>query len=111
MDKIMSDSKKGWNRRMSDNHEGVPFMNGTVGQLTAMLAERIDSPEKQEAVTKELIKLQLNTWLLQKQTHDKLDAILKERSSILNKLGDKGFLFLYTVGMIILWMVFSNFKP
>lgn len=98
-------------KRMSDR-ENIPELNGTIKLLVEMLAGKIDTPEKQENAIKELVILQLNSWMLQKQVYENLSALLEERKSTLNRIIDKFMTpFFYTIGVMILWLVFSNFKP
>jgi hypothetical protein len=96
---------------MNDDAE-IPELNGTIKKLTDMLAQPIDTPEIQEKVTKELIKLELNMWLLQRETNLALVALLKERKSILDMLFDRAIGPVVTVVIIvILYLVFQSYSP
>ena len=92
--------------------DNIPEMNGTIKALVSLLTEDISTSEKQQQALKELVKLQLNSYMLQKQVYEKLSSLLEERKSILSKMVDKLLAPLaYTILTILLWLVFSNFKP
>lgn len=102
---------KGFDKRMGDN-EGIPEMNGTIKSLVGLIAAPLETPEQQAQAIRDSIKLQLHTYMLQKQLLESLTGLLEERKNIISKLIDKGLVpFLYFIGMAVLWIVFNSFKP
>lgn len=106
----MSDAK-GHNRRMSDI-DSIPEMNGTITKLVELIASPMDTPEQQAQAVRESMKLQLHTYMMQKQLLESLSALLEERKGIITRIIDKGLVpFLYFVAMAVLWIVFNSFRP
>ena len=98
-------------RRMSDK-EDIPELNGTIRTLVEMLSQSIETPQQQQEIIKQMIRLQLHTYLLQKQIHESLDEILDERKMIIEKIVDKFVTpFMYMLFIALVWLVFTNFKP
>jgi len=96
---------------MSDK-EDIPQLNGTIKTLVDMLSQSIDTPQQQQEIIKQMIRLQLRTYLLQKQIHESLDEILDERKMIIEKIVDKFVTpFMYMLFIALVWLVFTNFKP
>jgi predicted transcriptional regulator YheO len=107
----MSGPTKGFNKRMSDT-ESIPEMNGTIAKLVELIATPMETPEKQAQALRESMKLQLHTYMMQKQLLTEMQKLLEERKSIIAKIIDRGLVpFLYFVAMSILWVIFSTFKP
>ena len=80
------------NKRMSDKDE-VPELNGTIKKLVDLAAAPLETPEQHEMAIRELIKLNLHTYLMIKKTlgtlQDALALLITERRSIIDKLVDK----------------------
>ncbi len=91
------------NKRMSDKVE-IPPLNGTVAKLVELAAAPLETPEQQQIAIRELIKLNLHSYLMIKQTlqavqdsftlpmqkvQDTLILLTTERKSIIDKLIDK----------------------
>jgi len=96
---------------MSDK-EDIPQLNGTIKTLVDMLSQSIETPQQQQEIIKQMIRLQLHTYLLQKQIHESLDEILDERKMIIEKIVDKFVTpFMYMLFIALVWLVFTNFKP
>jgi len=101
----------GYNKRMGDN-DHVPEMNGTIKTLVELIAAPLETKEQQAHAIRESVKLQLHTYMMQKQILESLNTLVDERKSLISKLIDKGLVpFLYFMAMAILWIVFNNFKP
>jgi len=99
---------KGYNKRMSDK-ACIPEMNGTIKTLVALISAPMSTPEQQEVALRDSIKLQLHTYILQKQLLEAMDELLQERKSILSKLVDKALVpFLYFVGASVLWLIANH---
>lgn len=99
------------NRRMSDK-ENIPEMNGTIKRLVELIATPMETPEQQAQAIRESVKLQLHTYMMQKQLLEAMAALLEERKGIISRIIDKGLVpFLYFVAMAILWVVFNTFTP
>lgn len=121
--------EKGFNKRMSDK-DGIPEMNGTIKTLVELIATPLDTPGQQAQAIRDSIKLQLHTYMMQKQSLEEingvreeltkaiddirkpLNTLLEERKSLISKFVDKWlFPFVYFVLVAVLWLVFTNFKP
>lgn len=98
-------------RRMGDNEE-IPEMNGTIKRLVDLVSSPLETPEQQAIAIRESVKLQLHTYVIQKQLLEAVNNLLNERQSIINRLVDRGLVpFLYFIAMAIFWLVFTSFKP
>lgn len=107
MDITMSEIK-GYNKRMSDK-DNIPEMNGTIKTLVELIAAPMETPEQQEKALRESIKVQLHTYILQKQLLEVMNEILEERKGIISRLIDKALVpFLYFVGATILWLIATH---
>lgn len=104
MDTILNEKGR-FNNRMSDKEE-IPEMNGTIHKLVELLSSPLDTPEQQANAIKDSIKLQLHTYIIQKQIYTLLNSLSEERHSILSKIVDKGVIpLIYAVVTAILYMV------
>jgi hypothetical protein len=100
--------EKGHNKRMGDK-DNIPEMNGTIKTLVELIAAPMKTPEQQETALRESIKVQLHTYILQKQLLEAMNELLAERKSILSKLVDKALVpFLYFIGASVLWLVANH---
>ena len=98
---------------MSDT-DNIPEMNGTILKLVELISSPMDDPEQQIQALRESLKLQLHTYMIQKQILTEVSKLLEERQKIISRIIDKGLVpFLYFVAMAILWIVFNTvqFKP
>ena len=106
----MSKQEEGYNRRMSDTVK-IPELNGTVQRLVDLAAAPLETPEQQEMALRELIKLNLHSYLITKQAlgilQDALAMLINERKSIIDKVVDKFVVpFVYTIiSAIILYVL------
>jgi len=92
--------------------EHVPEMNGTIKTLVELIATPMDTPEQRAQALRDSVKLQLHTYMMQKQALEALNVLIEERKGIISRLIDKGLVpFLYFVAMSVLWMAFNSFKP
>jgi len=72
----------------------------------------MDSPEQRTQSLRESMKLQLHTYMMQKQLLVEMGKLLEERKGVITRIIDKGLVpFMYFVTMAILWIVFNAFKP
>src|SRR5512133_973915 len=102
---------KGFNQRMGDKY-GIPEMNGTIKTLVELMSAPLDTEEQRAQALRDSIKLQLHTYMLQKQMLEELTALTQERKNIISKLIDRGLVpFMYFVVMAVLWVIFNSFKP
>jgi predicted transcriptional regulator YheO len=102
---------KGYTKRMGDK-ENIPEMNGTIKTLVSLIATPLETQEQQAQAIRDSIKLQLHTYMMQKQMLESLTALVDERKNIIARLIDKGLVpFLYFIAMAIMWIVFNTFKP
>lgn len=96
---------------MSDK-DGIPEMNGTIKTLVELIATPLETPEQQAQAIRDSIKLQLHTYMMQKQLLESVMVLVEERKKIISRLIDKGLVpFLYFVALAVLWIVFTTFKP
>lgn len=100
------------NKRMSDN-ANIPPLNGTVAKLVELAATPLETPEQQQAAIRELIKLNLHSYIMTKQTmgavQDALALLINERKSIIDKIVDKFLVpFAYTVITAIIYYALQN---
>jgi hypothetical protein len=110
MDVTMSDIK-GYNKRMSDQ-DNIPEMNGTIKSLVELIASPMDTPTQQAQALRESIKVQLHTYIMQKQLLEAINELLSERKGIISRLIDKALVpFIYFVGASILWLIATHLKP
>ena len=99
------------NRRMADADE-IPEMNGTIKKLVELIAAPLDNPEQQSLVIRESVKLQLHTYVLQKQLLIAVNKLLEERSRIITKLIDKGLTpLLFMMLVAVLALIFKDYIP
>ena len=104
-------SEKGYTKRMGDK-DNIPEMNGTIKTLVELIATPLETPEQQAQAIRDSIKLQLHTYMMQKQLLESVSALLEERKGIIARVIDKGLVpFLYFIAMAILWIVFNTFRP
>jgi hypothetical protein len=103
--------EKGYNKRMSDKVD-IPEMNGTIKSLVELIASPLETPAQQAQAIRESVKLQLHSYMMQKQLLEAMNALLAERKGIIERIVDKGLVPLIVfVAMSILWIVFNTFKP
>lgn len=96
---------------MGDNEE-IPEMNGTIKRLVELIGSPMETVEEQAVAIRESLKLQLHTYMMQKQVLEAMNILLTERKSIISKILDKFLIpFLYFVAMAILWLAFNALKP
>jgi len=102
---------KGYNKRMSDT-EHIPELNGTIKRLVELISTPMENNEQQAQVIRELVRLQLHSYMMQKQLLEAVNILLEERKGIIARLIDKGLVpFIYFIFMAVLWIVFNYFKP
>lgn len=111
------------NRRMSDKVD-IPPLNGTVAKLVELAAAPLETPEQQQIAFRELIKLNLHSYLMIKQTmqaiqdsftaplqsvQDALALLITERKSIIDKAIDKFLVpFAYTIITAVIYFVLKQ---
>lgn len=100
------------NRRMSDKVE-IPPLNGTVARLVELAAAPLETSEQQQAAIRELIKLNLHSYIMNKQTlgavQDALALLINERKSIIDKVIDKFLVpFAYTIITAVIYYVLKQ---
>jgi hypothetical protein len=103
--------QKGFTKRMGDK-DGIPEMNGTIKTLVELIATPLETPEQRAQALRDSVKLQLHTYMMQKQLLEQLTELIEERRGIISRLIDKGLVpFLYFIAMAIMWIVFNSFRP
>lgn len=96
---------------MSDK-EHIPDLNGTINALVGLIATPMDTQEQQAQALRESMKLQLHTYMIQKQMLDKLIKLLDERQGIITRIIDKGLVpILVMMLLAVLAMLFKSAVP
>ena len=98
-------------RRVGDGLD-IPEINGELADLVALIGTPLDTPEKQAQAIRDIAVLQLHSYLMHKQNRDDLNAILKERKGIIEKI-ISGVItpIMYFVLFTILQYAFSTLNP